>query len=309
MKRLGPDAAEPDTAEPAPTGREATGSDELTGPALADELTESLSRLQEYAARSRSPNTLRAYAADLEDFRHWCARFGREWLPAAPETVALYLGSRSEALALATLERRLASINAVHKDEGYEGPATVSEGPLRRAWRGIVKAKTRRQDKAEPLLAEDLRQLVSALPRYGEASRGDPSGKGDPSGEEPLRRGRFRGAPGELTLTSLRDRALLLTGWAGALRRSELVAIRAADLELVPSEGYTLRVGRSKQDQAGEGLYKGLPYGTHAESCPVLALRTWTQAAAAALDSPPGRRFRGPSSGASTAGSPSARRL
>ena len=76
-------------------------------------------RLEAYAAKSRSENTLRAYAADLKDFRHWCARFERAWLPAAPETVALYLASRSEELALATQERRLASINAVHKDEGY----------------------------------------------------------------------------------------------------------------------------------------------------------------------------------------------
>ena len=162
-------------------------------------------------------------------------------------------------------------------------PATVSEGPLRRAWRSIVKAKTRRQDKAEPLMAEDLRQLVAALPRYGEAGY-----------EEPLRRGAFRGRLGELTLTSLRDRALLLTGWAGALRRSELVAIRPADLELVPGEEYTLRVSRSKQDQAARGLYKGIPYGQHAESCPVLALRTWTQAAAAALDLPSGQPLSGP---------------
>ena len=249
--------------------------DELLGGELAHELAESLSRLEEYAARSRSKNTLRAYAADLEDFRHWCERYGRTWLPAAPETVALYLGSHSEELALATLERRLASINAAHKDEGYAPPATVSEGPLRRAWRGIAREKTRRQDKAEPLMAEDLRGLVAALPRYGDAGY-----------EEPLERGTFRGRPGELTLTSLRDRALLLTGWAGALRRSELVRVRTEDLELVAGEGYTLYIQRSKQDQTGRGLYKGLPYGTRAESCPVLALRTWTGAASAALEEP-----------------------
>ena len=236
------------------------------------ELATSLKRLERFARDARSEATRRAYASDLEDFRHWCSEYGREWLPATPETVGLYIGARARELKLSTLERRLAAIATLHQDEGYESPASVSEAPLRRIWRGLVREKTRRQDSPEPLLVEDLRQMVTTLPRY----------------EEAFERGAFRADAGDLTLTTLRDRAVLLVGWAGALRRSELVALRAEDVKLRRGKGYTLRIGRSKTDQEAEGQHKAIPYGAHAESCPVLALRTWMQSAARALGSPTG---------------------
>ena len=221
-------------------------------------LQESLSRLEEFAAQAQAENTTRAYASDLEDFRHWCKRIGREWMPATPETVGLYLGARADKLSLATLERRLAAIASVHKEEGYPSPASVAERPLRKIWKGIVREKTRRQDGAPPLLVEDLRSIIEHLPRY--------SASGD-------------GSTGELTLTSLRDRALLLVGWTGALRRSELVALTTGDIEFIEGEGVNVYVRASKADQEGEGLVKGLPYGSNKETCPVTALRQWLQAA------------------------------
>ncbi|MFB6248879.1 MAG: site-specific integrase, partial [Salinibacter sp.] len=127
------------------------------------ELQESLGRLEEFAASAQAENTTRAYAADLEDFRHWCKRMDREWLPAGPETIGLYLGARADELSLATLERRLAAIASVHKEEGYESPASVAEGPLRKIWKGIVREKTRQQDSAPPLLAEDLKSIIEHL--------------------------------------------------------------------------------------------------------------------------------------------------
>jgi site-specific recombinase XerD len=222
------------------------------------ELQESLGRLEDFAAQAQAENTIRAYAADLEDFRHWCKKMDREWLPAEPETIGLYLGARAEELSLATLERRLAAIASLHKEEGYESPASVAEGPLRTIWKGIVREKTRRQDGAPPLLVEDLKAIIEHLPRY--------------STEED-------GPTGELTLTALRDRALLLVGWTGALRRSELVALTTADIQFIEGEGVNLHVRRSKADQEGEGAVKGLPYGQNKETCPVTALRQWLQAA------------------------------
>jgi site-specific recombinase XerD len=228
-------------------------------------LQESLGRLEEFASKAQAENTTRAYAADLEDFRHWCDRMEREWMPATPETVGLYLGARAEELSLATLERRLAAIASVHKEEGHSSPASVAEGPLRKIWKGIAREKTRRQDGAPPLLVEDLRSIVEHLPRYSTESDG-PTGK--------------------LTLTALRDRALLLVGWAGALRRSEIVALTTGDVEFVEGEGVNIYVRKAKADQEGEGLVKGLPYGSNKETCPVTALRQWLQAAEAETQGP-----------------------
>jgi integrase len=255
------DNSEPDGQLP----KLADGPGELADPELLDELEHSLGRLEEFASKSKAENTIRAYAADLEDFRHWCDRYGREWLPADPETVGLYLGAKADELSLATLERRLAAIASVHKEEGYDSPATVAEGPLRPIWKGIVREKTRQQDGATPLLVEDLKKIVEHLPRY--------NGSDD-------------GPTGRLTLTSLRDRAILLVGWTGALRRSEIVALNTQDLEFIPGEGVNITIRRSKTDQEAAGMTKGLPYGSNKETCPVTALRTWIQAAARHVEGP-----------------------
>ena len=222
-------------------------------PELMRELEASLARLERFAEKSRSTATKRAYRSDWNDFSSWCARYERVALPAAAETVGLYLGSVADRLSLATLERRLAAIATLHKEAGFDSPASVSKGALRKIWKGIVREKTRRQDKAEPLLVEDLRRIIEHLPRDRKT--------------------------GELTPASLRDRALLLIGWAGALRRSEIVALHVEDIEFVSGEGINLYVRRGKTDQEGAGLVKGIPYGRHADTCPVTALRVWLQAA------------------------------
>jgi integrase len=182
----------------------------------------------------------------------------REWLPADPETVGLYLGARADELSLASLERRLAAIASLHKEEGYESPASVAEGPLRKIWKGLVREKTRQQDGAPPLLVEDLKSIIEHLPRY---------------------QAEDDGSTGELTLTSLRDRALLLVGWTGALRRSELVALTTEDVQFIEGEGVNVYIRKAKGDQEGSGLVKGLPYGSNKDTCPVTALRHWLQAA------------------------------
>jgi site-specific recombinase XerD len=271
--RNGPDNRPDERPESAPE------SGALEDPERLRELQESLGRLEDFAAQSQAENTTRAYTADLEDFRHWCKKYDREWLPAEPKTIGLYLGARADELSLATLERRLAAIASLHKEEGYESPASVAEGPLRTIWKGIVREKTRQQDGAPPLMVEDLRSIIEHLPRYSSSDEGP---------------------TGQLTLASLRDRALLLVGWTGALRRSELVALTTGDVQFVEGEGVNIYVRRSKSDQEAEGLVKGLPYGQNKETCPVTALRQWMQAAERQLGEPLFRRFyRGESIGES----------
>jgi integrase len=221
------------------------------------ELEESFDRLKRYAANAKTENTRRAYAADLEDFQKWCESKGREWLPAKPETVGLYIGAKAEQLSLSTLERRLAAISVAHKEEGYDPPTSVAEAPLREPWKGIVREKTRAQDGAPPLLVDELKMIVENLPRYAPGENG---------------------RTGDLTLTALRDRAVLLVGWTGALRRSELVSLQRSDVTFIEGEGANIKLRDSKTDQEGEGLVKGLPHGDSNDTCPVRALRTWFQA-------------------------------
>jgi len=239
------------------------GAQSAGDPERVRELQESFSRLEEFASKAQADNTIKAYTADLEDFRHWCERMDREWLPATADTVGLYLGARADTLSLATLERRLAAIASVHKNEGHDSPASVAEGPLRTIWKGLVREKTRRQDGAPPLLVEDLKAIIEHMPRYSASDEG---------------------SSGELTLTALRDRAVLLVGWTGALRRSELVSLTTEDVQFVEGEGVNVYIRRSKSDQEAEGQIKGLPYGTNKETCPVTALRRWLQAAEKAVD-------------------------
>ena len=126
-------------------------------------------------------------------------------------------------------------------------------------------------------MVEDLRSIIEHLPHYS-SSDGGPTGR--------------------LALTALRDRALLLIGWTGALRRSELVALTTEDIQFVEGEGVNVFVRRSKTDQEGTGLVKGLPYGSNKETCPVTAprvtaLRQWLQAAERQLGKPSGGSFEG----------------
>ena len=144
---------------------------------------------------------------------------------------------------------------------GHTSPALTSQEPLHSVWLGILrqKAGTESVNKVAPVLTENLRLLIEHLPRE------DPD-----SPTSPLR------------LSAQRDRALLLVGFAGALRRSELVGLDTGDIAF-GAEGLRLVVRKSKTDQQGKGHVKGLRYGEHSTTCPVRALRTWLRAGVAGI--------------------------
>jgi len=198
-----------------------------------------------FAAESSAANTRRAYRADWSDFVDWCVEHGRDALPAVPASVADYLADRATdregrpALAVATLQRRLVAIARAHQLAGHESP-TSSEG-VRAVLKGIRRQKSVAQRRVAPLTVPVLRQVLVHLPD---------------------------------SLLGVRDRALLLLGFAGALRRSELVELDVADLQEV-DEGLVLRLRRSKTDQEGAGTIKGIPLGEHAATCPVRAVAAW----------------------------------
>ena len=204
-------------------------------------LTTSL-QADDYIRASRSPNTLRAYRSDWQQFVGWCNRRRLSPLPAAEATVCRYLAEQAEENKVATLARRVASISQAHQAAGLASPTQSLS--VRATLKGIRRKKTSLTTEKAPVLVADLRKMVDTL--------------GD-------------------SLMGKRDRALLLVGFAGAFRRSELVSLNVADVTFDPN-GLTIRLRRSKTDQEGEGRKVGLPYGSNLATCPVRALQEWLSA-------------------------------
>lgn len=193
--------------------------------------------LLDYLQAATPLNTRRAYASDLRHFQAWGGR-----IPASEVMVAEYLAAHADQLAPATLARRLAAIAKAHRVHGL--PSPTGSALVRATLRGIRRVHGRPPRQAAPLLPDDLRAIVSTL--------------GD-------------------DLRDLRDRALLLIGFAGAFRRSELVAIDCRDIEWV-SEGILITLRRSKTDQEGRGRRVAIPK-VQGPLCPVRALKVWLSAA------------------------------
>ena len=211
----------------------------------SEPLARYVEQTREYAAQAKSERTLAAYESDWNDFAAFCRRMGQGSLPAAPETVALYLtylidGQKRKA---STLARRVAAISQVHQAAGL--PTPTGESVVRSAHAGIRRVHGSEQTAKTALSPELLRKLLAKLPD---------------------------------DLRGRRDRALLLVGFAGALRRSELVALEARDV-VFEAEGMVLTIRRSKTDPAAEGQLVGIPYSEEPQTCPVRALQAWLEAA------------------------------
>jgi integrase len=189
--------------------------------------------VNDFVRDSLAPNTRKAYLSDLGEFERWGGS-----IPSSAETVASYLAARADTLAVASLVRHVASISKAHEARGLLNP-TRSE-LVRATLRGIKRTRGCGQREAKPLLRDDLLLVLDSI------------------GER---------------LKDLRDRALLLIGFAGALRRSELVGLDVGDIEHV-RQGIVLTLRRSKTDQDGQGRKIGIPYG-RTRWCPVAAFDVW----------------------------------
>jgi integrase len=190
----------------------------------------------ELAQGSLSRNTQAAYLSDLGQFLSWGGQ-----MPASPECVAEYIAAHAETLSIATLTRRLAALAKVHRSRGLDNP--INSELVKSVLRGLKRAKGTAQREAKPLLKEDLLLVLGAT-----------GGR----------------------LKDTRDRALLLIGFAGALRRSELVGLDLADIEHV-RQGIILHLRKSKTDQEARGEKIGIPLG-RGRWCPVTALDAWLKA-------------------------------
>lgn len=198
-----------------------------------------------FLAAAKAASTRRAYRADWNHFESWCRSHSLSALPAVAGTVALYITDLASTYKPATLRRRLTVINRAHQAAGHPSPATMQEPLVSETLKGIRRTLGTAQFGKQPLLTEQIRAMIQALP-------GNLQGK--------------------------RDRAMLLMGFAGGFRRSELAALRVADVA-VEKDGLLVSLQRSKTDQEGQGRKVGLPYGSNPETCPVRAYVDWRRAA------------------------------
>jgi len=210
-------------------------------PIPAPSLDDIAAQAAAYGRATRAPSTQVAYARDWVAFETWCRRAGLPALPAAPATVGLYLTDLAARLAVATLGRRLAAIIVAHRLAGQ--PFESGHPAIRDVLRGIRRSRGTAQRRVAPATTAIARAMAASC------------------GETPL---------------GWRDRALILVGFAAALRRSELVALQVADVAIAP-EGARLTLRRSKTDQEGAGEVVGV-VRTGTSTCPVLALQAWLEA-------------------------------
>ena len=208
-------------------------------PALTQAGQAALAAAQALARKATAPATLRAYKADWTHFAAWCTAHGFIPVPAAPATIGAYLASLAGSHAPTTIRRRLSALGKMHRfnDLPWNPAHRDIQGPLQ----GALRTHGRPVRKAAALTLPMLRQLLATC---------DPSARGR------------------------RDRALLLFGFIGALRRSELVSLQVEDVA-VAGGGLRIRIRHSKTDQAGQGAEIGLPRGRHSETCPVRAFESW----------------------------------
>jgi integrase len=193
--------------------------------------------LADLVRNSISVNTRRAYLSDLAQFEAWGGS-----IPATAETVASYLAEKSDVLTVSTLVRRIASISKAHRARGLSSPTTSEL--VKVTMRGIKRTRGCAPREARSLLRDELLFVLDAVRNVG--------------------------------LKATRDRALLLIGFAGGLRRSELVGLDVTDVEHV-RQGIVLHLRRSKTDQEGAGRKIGIPHG-RTRWCPVAALEAWLAA-------------------------------
>jgi integrase len=190
-------------------------------------------------AGRRAKATIRAYDSDWRSFSAWCTDAGRESLPAKPATVALYLAEVLETMRVGTAERRVAAIRHKHLEQQLATP--TDDRQISNILAGARREQGTRAAGKDAITPEQLRAMIAKQPK---------------------------------TDVGVRNKAILLFGFASAMRRSELSALDVDDLDIL-TKGVRVQIGRSKTDQEGKGRIIGVFRSSKASSCPVAALEKW----------------------------------
>ena len=214
-----------------------------------NELTSELKLLKETTLNninnSKANNTIRAYKSDFQDFHAFCFKHGLQSLPTEPKIISIYLTYLSQKFKVSTLKRRMVSISAFHKLKGFyldmKHPIIIENLlAIRRKYGSYQIGK-------KPLLINNLKLIINVIDTIIVNK-----------------------------LKQLRDKSLILVGFAGGFRRAELVSINFEDLEFT-EEGLKINIKKSKTDQFGEGMIKGIPYFQNKMYCPVANLKKWLE--------------------------------
>lgn len=215
-------------------------------PAKAAELRATAEGATEFLKAARAPSTHASYASDWRQFSEWIEGHGLDPIPADPRMVALWISHMARALKRkpSSIRRMLTAIGTIHRRAGHPNPC--EQEVVREEMRGIANTLGVRPKRAAPLLIPHLEAIIA--------------GMGD-------------------GLRAARDRAIVLVGWSGAMRRSEIAGLRAEDLTFL-DKGVSVLIRRSKTDQEGKGENVALFYATRTALCPVHALQEWMRAAA-----------------------------
>jgi site-specific recombinase XerD len=192
---------------------------------------------------SKSENTKRAYRNDWKQFSEWCEKNGLYDLPADPETIVYYITFLGKTFKASSIKRKMTAISQRHETAGYQSPTKTAL--VKGVWDGIQRTIGIKEEGKDALWLHELRQIIDAIPQD--------------------------------KVIDVRNRALLVMGWAGALRRSELISLHIEDVSIT-REGLILHLNRSKTDQKGEGQNVALPYGSNPLTCPVRSLEDWLTA-------------------------------
>jgi integrase len=204
----------------------------------------SLAQVREFVRASKAENTLRGYQSDWRDFCAWCeSRGGLCPLPAAADAVAAYIAECAGHLKPGSIQRRLNAIAEAHKAAGLDSPTHAPT--VRNTLKGIRRTLGTAPAQKAAALTDDIRAMVDAT---------------------------------DAGLIGARNRALILLGFAGAFRRSELVSLDVEDCAF-GKDGLTVTLRRSKIDQEAVGRKIGIPFGSNPETCPVRTIQAWLELA------------------------------
>jgi site-specific recombinase XerC len=203
----------------------------------------SLQQVREFIRSSKAESTIRGYRTDWRSFCGWCDSHSLGPLPASAETVVSYIAECAARLKVGSIQRRLNAIAEAHKAVGLESP--TRHPMVTNTMKGIRRTKGTASEQKTPTLTDDIRAMVDAT---------------------------------DTGIIGTRDRALMLLGFAGAFRRSELVGLDVENCSF-GKDGLTVTLRRSKTDQDGVGRKIGIPYGSNPDTCPVRSVQAWMEMA------------------------------
>jgi len=202
-------------------------------------------RATSYLTLPRADNTIRAYLSDWQDFQAWCKKNKVKYLPATAETVGNYISDLADVVCANTVARHLTAISSFHIQLGWGSDNPAKNWEVRRIMANIKRSHGTHQHGKAAITPALLRQM---LPLFNDS------------------------------LQSIRDKAIILLGFAGALRRSEIAALQVGDVNF-SGAGMLVTIEKSKTDKYGQGQTIAIPTAATTDLCPVQAVKNWLQAA------------------------------